>query len=49
MDQVTVATIQQFYDWMATAGEHGRKKNLNACTIRRVSGLASRILRWQWK
>ena len=45
MDQVTVATIQQFYDWMATAGEHGRKKNLNACTIRRVSGLASRIFK----
>lgn len=45
MDQVTVATIQQFYDWMATAGERGRKKNLNACTIRRVSGLASRIFK----
>lgn len=42
---MTVATIQQFYDWMATAGEHGRKKNLNACTIRRVSGLASRIFK----
>lgn len=45
MDQVTVATIQQFYDWMATAGERGRKNNLNACTIRRVSGLASRIFK----
>lgn len=45
MDQVTVATIQQFYDWMATAGERGRRKNLNACTTRRVSGLASRIFK----
>ena len=45
MDEVTVATIQQFYDWMATAAERGRKKNLNAKTIERVSGLTSRIFK----
>lgn len=45
MDEVNVATIQQFYDWMATAGERGRKKNLNEKTIERVSGLTSRIFK----
>ena len=45
MDEVTVATVQRFYDWMATAGERGRKKNLNADTIKRVGGLLSRIFK----
>ncbi len=45
MDQVSVATIQQFYDWMATAAERGRKKNLNAKTIERVGGLMNRIFK----
>lgn len=43
MGDVTVATIQQFYDWMATGASHGRKKNINRRTIERVSGFASRI------
>ena len=45
MDQVSVATIQQFYDWMATAAQRGRKKNLNEKSIERISGLASRIFK----
>lgn len=45
MNRVTVATIQQFYDWMACAAERGRKKNLNAKTIERISGLTARIFR----
>ena len=45
LDEVNVATIQQFYDWMATASIHGRKKNLNEATIKRVGGLVSRIFK----
>ena len=45
MDEVNVTTIQQFYDWMATAGSRGRRKNLNERTIARVGGLVSRIFR----
>lgn len=45
MDKVTVATIQQFYDWMASAAKRGRKQNLNQKTIERVGGLASRIFK----
>lgn len=45
MDEVTVATIQQFYDWMASAAKRGRKQNLNRKTIERVGGLASRIFK----
>lgn len=45
MDEVSVATIQQFYDWMATAGERGRKKNLNAKSIERIAGLTGRIFK----
>jgi len=45
MDQVTVTTVQQFYDWMATAAQRGRKQNLNQKTIERISGLASRIFK----
>lgn len=44
-DEVNVATIQRFYDWMANASSHGRKKNLNKNTIARVSGLLSRIFK----
>lgn len=43
MDTVTVTDIQKFYDWMATAASRGRKKNLNANTIKRVSALTNRI------
>lgn len=45
LDEVDVSTIQQFYNWMATAADHGRKKNINAKSIERVSGLTSRIFR----
>ena len=45
LDEVNVATIQQFYDWMASAGERGRQKNLNEKSIERVAGLASRVFK----
>ena len=45
MNAVKVDTIQQFFNWMATAGERGRKKNLNKSSIERVRGLTSRIFR----
>ncbi len=45
LDEVNVSTIQQFYNWMATAAERGRLKNLNARTIQRVSGFTSRIFK----
>ena len=45
MDEVNVATIQQFYDWMASASQYGRQKNLNEKTIERVGGLTSRIFK----
>ena len=45
LDEVSVTTIQQFYDWMACAADRGRKKNLNQKSIERISGLASRIFR----
>ena len=43
LTDVNVSTIQSFYNWMATASERGRKKNLNEQTIKRVGGLTSRI------
>ncbi len=45
LDEVKVETIQQFFNWMATAGDRGRKKNLNKSTIERIRGLTSRIFR----
>lgn len=45
MDEVDVSTIQQFYDWMATARKRGRRKNLNKNTIERVGGLTGRIFK----
>ena len=45
IDQIRVDTIQRFYDWMATAGERGRKNNLNRKTIDRIGGFASRIFK----
>ena len=45
MNTVKVDTIQQFFNWMATAGERGRKKNLNKPSIERIRGLTSRIFR----
>ena len=43
MSDVGVDTVQSFINWMATASEHGRKKNLNEPTIKRVLGLLKRI------
>lgn len=45
MDSVKVDTIQKFFNWMATASERGRKKNLNKATIERVRGLISRVFK----
>ena len=45
LNEVNVATVQQFYDWMAKAQQHGRQKNLNEKSIARVGGLAGRIFR----
>ena len=45
LDEINVGTIQRFYDWMANAASHGRKKNLNRNSILRVSGLLSRIFK----
>ena len=45
LDEVDVTTIQQFFNWMATAADHGRKKNINTKSIERVSGFTSRIFK----
>ena len=45
MNQITVADIQQFYDWMAHGSRNGMKKNLSKRTIDRVGGLLGRILK----
>lgn len=45
MDKVTVTTIQKFQNWMAEGKKHGKKKNLNAGTIKRVCSLVSRIFK----
>ena len=45
MGEITVATIQCFYNWLATASQHGKKKDLNRNTIERVSGLTSRMFK----
>jgi len=45
MNEITVTTIQAFYDWMATASQRGRKKNLNRKTIERVGGLVGKVFR----
>lgn len=45
MDEITVTTVQNFYNWMATASQHGRKKDMNADTIKRVGGFLGKIFR----
>ena len=45
MDEVTVSTVQEFYNWMAKAGAQGRKNDLNRNTIARIGGLTSRIFK----
>ena len=44
MDQITLATIQQFYDWLACGKSHGFQKDINEKSISRIGGLLSRIL-----
>lgn len=44
MDQITLATIQEFYDWLACAGSHGAKNDINEKSIDRIGGFLSRIL-----
>lgn len=43
MDEINVATIQEFMNWMATAKSRGRRNDLNAATITRVCELVSRM------
>ena len=45
LDKVTVNTVLEFRKWMAEGEKHGKKKNLNAQTIERVTGLLSRLFR----
>ena len=45
LDSITVKTILEFRKWMAEGARHGKKKNLNAQTIERVTGLLSRLFR----
>ena len=45
MDEVTVSTVQEFYNWMAKVGAQGRKNDLNRNTIARIGGLTSRIFK----
>lgn len=45
MDTISVATIQQFQNWMANGEAHGRKTDLNEKTITRVCGFAGRIFK----
>ena len=43
MDQIDVSVVQEFMNWMATAGTRDRKNNLNFATINRVCELVSRM------
>lgn len=45
MNEIKVDDIQRFYDWMATASQHGHRKDLNRATIQRVGGLLNRIFK----
>lgn len=45
LDEITVTTIQDFYNWMANASKYGRKQDLNADTIKRVGGFLGKIFR----
>jgi len=42
---ITIETIQCFYNWLATASQHSKKKDLNRNTIERISGLTSRMFK----
>lgn len=43
--EITVATIQNFYNWLTSASRHGRNKDLNRNSIIRIGGLASRMFK----
>lgn len=45
MKSIGLDTVIDFRQWMATAGERGRRKNLNSDTIRRVTGFLFRIFK----
>ena len=45
MDAVNVATLQQFYDWMANGKKHGRMKDLNRNSIARIGSVRGASLR----
>lgn len=40
-----MATIQSFCNWLGTASQHGRKKDLNRNSIMRISGLTNRMFK----
>ena len=44
MNEITLSTIQNFYDWLATAKSHGFQQDVNKKSIDRIGGLLSRIL-----
>lgn len=45
LTEITVKTIQDFYNWMAEGSKHGRKTDINADTIDRTSGLLNKIFK----
>ena len=45
LTEITVNTIQDFYNWMAEGSKHGRKADINADTITRTSGLLNKIFK----
>ena len=45
MNMITVSTIQQFYDYLASGNSHGLRNNINKRSIERISGLCSRIFK----
>lgn len=44
MDKITLATIQEFYDWLAHRKSYGYQQDINEKSIGRIGGLLSRIL-----
>ena len=44
MNEITLSTIQGFYDWLATAKSHGFQQDINKKSIDRIGGLLNRIL-----
>lgn len=45
IDQITVADIQNLYDWLANGSQNGFQKDIAKRTIERVGGFLGRILR----